>query len=105
MTEQEKIPYPTEEQINQQIEYIVARGLPERKPFLEQIMTLQRQLGWGSFLPNRGESFFTAIAISLILLLIFVTTGKGTNLTPHYFALLFMLFRPISSPKFYRQGN
>lgn len=110
MTEQEKIPYPTKEQHNQQIEYIVARGLPERKPFLEQILTLQRQLGWGSFLPNRGESFFTAIVISLILLLIFLTTGNGTNLTPPYFVLLFMLspfiFASLSLYNFYeKQGN
>lgn len=110
MTEKEKIPYPTEEEILQQIEYIVAQGLPQRKSFLEQLLTLQRQLGWRNLLPNRNEYIFTVIVVLSIFLFVWLTLSTQNKLTSSYFALLFMLspfiFSSLSLYSFYdKQEN
>ncbi len=105
MTKYNHIPYPTDEEIESQIDFIVKRGLPEQKSFFSQLQTLQSQLGWFNLLPNRNEWIFTFIAVSIILLFVWLTLSNEAAVTPTYFALLFMLspfiFASLSLYSFY----
>lgn len=91
MKEQDGIPYPTEEEIDQQITQIIAKGLPKQKSFFSEIQGLYKQMGWRYILPNQNEWIFTVIALVALLLIVGVTFGSDRVLTAKEMALFFMI--------------
>lgn len=91
MKEQDGIPYPTEEEIDQQIAQIIAKGLPQQKSFFSEIQGLYKQMGWRYMLPNQHEWIFTVIALLALVLFVGVTFGGDRVLTATEMALFFMI--------------
>lgn len=91
MKEQDGIPYPTEEEIDQQITQIIAKGLPKQKSFFSEIQGLYKQMGWRYMLPNQNEWGFTVIALVALVLFVGVTFGGDRVLTATEMALFFMI--------------
>ena len=91
MKEQDGIPYPTEEEIDQQITQIIAKGLPQQKSFFSEIQGLYKQMGWRYMLPNQNEWIFTIIALVALVLFVGYTFGSDRVLTAAEMALFFMI--------------
>ena len=107
MTRYEKIPYPSDEEIERQIRQIVDKGVVKRKSFFSELVTLQRNVGWQILLPNKNENVFTAIIVMAILLLEWLTLGSLGEQKLNYILLFFMLspfiFASLSIYSFYEK--
>lgn len=91
MKEQDFIPYPSDEEIDKQINQIVAKGLPKQKSFISEITGLYKQMGWRFLLPNQNEWIFTAIIIAALSLFVLFMFGGEQDFTASEIAMLFML--------------
>ena len=91
MKSKDAIPYPSEQEIEQQISYILQKSLPTRKSFFAEIKSLFRQVGWQYLLPNRNEWIFTIVAIFTISVFMFATVNTKTELSESHYAVLFMI--------------
>lgn len=90
MTQKEAIPYPTEQEIEQQISHILKKSLPERKSFFVEIKSLFKQVGWQYLLPNRNEWLFTILAVISLSFFMYITVNAESALSESQYAALFM---------------
>lgn len=67
-----KVPYPSEDELDQQVKQIVRQAFPEKRSFWQQVKDVKTQLGWTYLVPNRGE--WGAAALIVTLLFLFLTT-------------------------------
>lgn len=58
-SKKQSIPYPTDEEIEQQIAFIVKKGLPAKQSFIHLLLDLKRQIGWKYVLLSYGEALFS----------------------------------------------
>ncbi|RPJ94812.1 hypothetical protein CW357_13595 [Rummeliibacillus sp. TYF005] len=91
MKEHDFIPYPTDEEIKNQITLIVEKGLPKQKSFFSEIKGLYKQMGWRYMFPNQNEWIFTVIAIVALFLLVGFTFGSEGDFTATRIAIFFMI--------------
>ncbi len=90
MTQKEAIPYPSEQEIEQQISHILQKSLPTQKSFFNEMKSLFQQVGWQYLLPNRNEWIFTIVAIVALSVFMFVTVNTKNELSESHYAVLFM---------------
>jgi len=107
MTSHEKIPYPSDDEIERQIRQIVGKGVVKRKSFLSELVALQRNVGWQMLLPNKNENVFTVIIVMAILLLEWLALGSLDEPKLNYLLLFFMIspfiFASLSIYSFYEK--
>lgn len=105
MKKHDFIPYPTNDEIQNQITQIVEKGLPKQKSFFDEIKGLTKQMGWRYLLPNQNEWIFTVIAIVALFLLVGFTFGSEGDFSATEIAMFFMispfLFMSLSLFSFY----
>lgn len=91
MKNEDKIPYPSEQEIQRQINYIVQKGLPKRKFILHELLVLYKQIGFFQLLPKSAEWLFTIATLMIILFIMRLLNDVGVEARNPYYALLFML--------------
>ena len=105
MKDQDLIPYPTDEEMHNQITQIVEKGLPKQKSFFSEITGLYKQMGWRYLLPNQNEWIFTVIVIAALYLFAGFTFGSEGVFTATKIVMFFMispfLFMSMSLFSFY----
>jgi len=107
MTSHEKIPYPSDDEIERQIRQIVDKGLVKRKSFFSELVALQRNVGWKILLPNKNENVFTVIIVMAILLFEWFALGSLEEVELSHVLLFFMIspfiFASLSIYSFYEK--
>lgn len=88
MKKYEHIPYPTEEQIDEQIRHIVTTSLPKKKSLFTELRALYSKLGWTYVLPNRYEWGLIMLTVFILFLVI---NNAVTVVSIHSITFIFML--------------
>ncbi|MFT4416188.1 hypothetical protein ACLM5H_20190 [Fredinandcohnia humi] len=85
------IPYPSDEEINNQVALIVKQGLPKKQSYFHSILEMIRVVGWRYLFLNRGEALFSGLMILSVLAYVFFASNESTIHTSDLYAMLFII--------------
>ncbi|MCM3005551.1 hypothetical protein [Priestia koreensis] len=85
------IPYPSDEEIEKQVNLIVAKGLPKRPSFFTSLYELMRQVGWRAIFINRVEGLLIGILTLIVWAYFYLGNYTSSSDTSHFYVLLFVL--------------
>lgn len=85
------IPYPTDEEIEIQVAFIVKQGLPAKQSLIHLLLDIKRQIGWKYVLLSYGEALFSGFVSLIFFGYIWLITDETTTASSVFNGLFFML--------------
>lgn len=86
------IPYPTKQEIHQEIKQITEGVISVQPPVHQRFFLFIKHLGWRQILPNKQEWLYTLLIFSIVgLVLLYSAQTSGKINQPIYMIFLFMI--------------
>lgn len=85
------IPYPTDEEIERQIAFIVKQGLPAKQSLIHLLLDIKRQIGWKYVLLSYGEALFSGLITLMIFGYIWLIADETPTESSVFNGMFFML--------------
>lgn len=84
------IPYPSDDEINEQVALIVKRGIRKQPRFIQSLLDMKRDMGWQYLLINRGEAIFSGLLMLIVISYMFLAKESAMK-EADFYGLLFII--------------
>ncbi|MFJ8101388.1 hypothetical protein [Lysinibacillus sp. NPDC096212] len=103
------IPYPTDEEIEQQVASIIKQGLPVKQTFIHLLLDLKRQIGWKYVFLSYGEALFSGLITLMIFGYIWLIADdiatESFMLNGMFFMLSPLVFLSLTAYAYYQKRS